>query len=386
MTEFPPLNILFICTGNICRSPMAVQLLLTSLSAVSEGAETGYPVWVQSRGTHARVGSPMDPPAARQSEAMGGDPTSHEAAQLVQADLRDADLVVAMTLDHRAAAARMLPAASKKSVTLLELKRLIEYLEPGTGGAAGRRASPQDSLAALLASRSSVPPARHEDDLSIPDPFKRSAGAHAKVAREIQAAVATLTGWLVAVLPVFEAGPPPVREARGDVEPERRAVVEPAAAPEPVPVAELGPVAELEPVAEPEPEPITEPISVVAPEPMVGPVALPVPEPVALPAPVPAPVLAVGLAPEAPLTRRQLRSQPGTEQTLRVPLTRREARVLQERELAEHASVQDEHSRQPDRKSERVTGEHIGREVHAEKHSTGAHSQHGEHARQPEPR
>ncbi|RFA15803.1 hypothetical protein B7R21_03620 [Subtercola boreus] len=410
MTEFPPLNILFICTGNICRSPMAVQLVLHELAAVSGEAAAGRSVRVQSRGTHARVGSPMDPPAARQSVAMGGDPSGHEAAQLVQDDLRDADLVVAMTLDHRAAAARMFPAASKKSVTLLELKRLIDYLEPGSGGgAAGRRASPRDSLATLLATRSSVPSVRHDDDLSIPDPFRRSSGAHAKVAREIQSAVSTLAGWLGSVLPAVEPAPPTVGSRPGGAAPQRVVVEtpEPAWAAEPVPV----PVTEPVRLHEHEPEPVTDPISVVTPERMPDPVparssvAVALPTPV--PAPVPAPVLAVGLAPDAPLTRRQLRAQapgaeptvaapltrrqlraqvPGAEPTVAVPLTRRAARALQERELAERASVQEEYRSQADQKAERISGQHVGREVHPEQHTTRTHAQHGEHSHQPEPR
>lgn len=202
MTAFPPLNVLFICTGNICRSPLALQLLQHALAAGDDGAALLASVSLASRGTHARLGAPMDQQSARQSEALGGDPAAHLAAPLTTADLRAADLVVTMTLEQRASAARMLPAVSKRSVTLVELARLIDHLAPERGGAGLWDESPKQKLDHLLAKRSAVPPPRHQEEFDIPDPRGRSTGTHVKVARQIQSAVEPLAGWLAASIPV----------------------------------------------------------------------------------------------------------------------------------------------------------------------------------------
>ncbi|PPF82229.1 hypothetical protein C5B96_09760 [Subtercola sp. Z020] len=204
MTPSSPLNILFICTGNICRSPLAAQLLAAGLESVGV---TGDVVRATSRGTHARGGLEMDALSARQSVSHGGDPSGHHSERLTPADLRAADLVVTMTLEQRASAARMLPVASKKSVTLLELARLVEH---NPVDSAGERRAPAEQLEYLLSRRSAMPPPRRESELDIADPYRKSAATHAKVARQIDAAVSTLAGWLAEVVPSHEVQVAPV--------------------------------------------------------------------------------------------------------------------------------------------------------------------------------
>jgi protein-tyrosine phosphatase len=190
-----PLNILFICTGNICRSPLAAQLLTAGLASSSTPDDA---VRAASRGTHARGGLEMDALSARQSATHGGDPAGHRSERLTPADLREADLVVTMTLAQRAAAARMLPVASRKSVTLLELARLVEH---NPIDVAAERREPVEQLQHLLSRRSAMPPPRRESELDIADPFRKSAATHAKVARQIDDAVSTLAGWLAEAVP-----------------------------------------------------------------------------------------------------------------------------------------------------------------------------------------
>lgn len=233
MNHTSPLNILFICTGNICRSPLAAQLLAAGLASAGVA---GGAVRVSSRGTQARGGVEMDALSARQSLALGGDPAGHLSERLTPADLRGADLVVAMTLEQRATAARMLPAASKKSVTLLELARLIEHnpvdatVPPASAAATAADRLPAQQVERLLSRRSAMPLPKREADLDIGDPYRRSAGIHAKVAAQVDVAVSTLSGWLAAVVPAPAAAAP--------------VVVEPAAGPAPRSLAEaVGPPA-----------------------------------------------------------------------------------------------------------------------------------------------
>ena len=89
-------RVVFVCTGNICRSPMAEVMARHAL------AEAGLAdrVRISSVGTGDwHVGDAMDPRAAAELEAHGYD-AAHVAAHLGPRDL-DADLLVALDRGHR---------------------------------------------------------------------------------------------------------------------------------------------------------------------------------------------------------------------------------------------------------------------------------------------
>lgn len=91
------IRVVFVCTGNICRSPMADVMLR---AALTEGG-LAERVTVSSVGTGGwHVGGPMDPRAAVELTSHGYDPT-HVAAQLSTED-HSADLIVALDRGHRA--------------------------------------------------------------------------------------------------------------------------------------------------------------------------------------------------------------------------------------------------------------------------------------------
>ncbi|WP_066913527.1 low molecular weight protein-tyrosine-phosphatase, partial [Mycobacterium interjectum] len=94
-----PLHVTFVCTGNICRSPMAEKVFADQL----QRRGLGDAVRVTSAGTgNWHVGSCADDRAARVLRAHGYS-TAHRAAQLNDDHLA-ADLVVALGRNH----ARML--------------------------------------------------------------------------------------------------------------------------------------------------------------------------------------------------------------------------------------------------------------------------------------
>ena len=66
-----PFAIVTICTGNICRSPLAEVLLRERLSGVG--------VVVRSAGTHALTGHGMSPEAQELAVRLGGDPSAAAA-------------------------------------------------------------------------------------------------------------------------------------------------------------------------------------------------------------------------------------------------------------------------------------------------------------------
>lgn len=122
-----PFRILVVCTGNICRSAQVEQLIRARI-------EERYPVFapvilVESAGTGAMVGSGMPAQAAQLSRHYGGDPAAHIARQLTAEHVRSADLILAMASEHRSAAVRLIPRASRITFTLTEFAALLENAE-----------------------------------------------------------------------------------------------------------------------------------------------------------------------------------------------------------------------------------------------------------------
>jgi protein-tyrosine phosphatase len=97
-------RVMTVCTGNICRSPMAEVVLRARL----EDAGLGDRVVVDSTGvSDEEHGNPVDSRARAALAARGYDVPRHEARQVRSADLRDRDLVLAMTASHARALRRI---------------------------------------------------------------------------------------------------------------------------------------------------------------------------------------------------------------------------------------------------------------------------------------
>lgn len=97
--------VLVVCTGNICRSPIAQAWLATQVHGVAD---------VQSAGTSALVGSPADPLAVEVCKNAGLDLSSHRARQITPELLRAANLVLVMESRHRDHLRRIAPWATGK--------------------------------------------------------------------------------------------------------------------------------------------------------------------------------------------------------------------------------------------------------------------------------
>ncbi|HIE13615.1 MAG TPA: low molecular weight protein arginine phosphatase [Desulfotomaculum sp.] len=108
-------HILFVCTGNTCRSSMAEAIFKNLL--VSEGIED---VDVSSAGTFALPGSPATPEAVEALTGWGIDLNSHKARLLSPEMVREVDLVLTMTARHKATVLEMVPDAKDKVFTVSE--------------------------------------------------------------------------------------------------------------------------------------------------------------------------------------------------------------------------------------------------------------------------
>ncbi|MEU2631311.1 low molecular weight phosphatase family protein, partial [Kitasatospora sp. NPDC007106] len=115
MTRF---EVLFVCTGNLYRSPLGERLFAAHTGP--SGGGTG----VASAGTLARPGLPMPPRTAAALEELGGTPGTFATRRLTAALVASADLVLGLAQEHRDAAVRLHPAALRRCFALEEFVRL----------------------------------------------------------------------------------------------------------------------------------------------------------------------------------------------------------------------------------------------------------------------
>ena len=148
-----PLSICFVCSGNICRSPIAEKVLVDELNRA--GIDD---VQVSSAGTGDwHVGSPADDRAAALLRAEGY-PDTHVARQ-VDAEQLAADLIVALDRSHQRMLRSMVPEPDRV--------RLLRSFDPA------------------------APP-----DAEVPDPYYGGASGFTDVLAMIKAAAPGLVDWV----------------------------------------------------------------------------------------------------------------------------------------------------------------------------------------------
>ncbi|WP_262365921.1 low molecular weight phosphotyrosine protein phosphatase [Gordonia sp. OPL2] len=168
-------SVLFVCTGNICRSPIGERVL----ARMAERA--GVAVSSSSAGVGAMNGHAMHPYAVEVLDEHGYDATAFESRYLRPPILQGVDLVLCMTRDHRAGAQQLLPVRWKRMFTVTEFAELIDIVDGST-------------LDEIIAARSRID--TNSAHLDIKDPMGRPKEDFERVFGEIEPHVATIASWV----------------------------------------------------------------------------------------------------------------------------------------------------------------------------------------------
>jgi len=160
-------RLLTVCTGNICRSPLAESLFRSQLSSIPN-------LSVASAGLHAVAGAPMDHDAAQQLIQLGGDPMGLVGEQLTDQHVAASDLILTMTLGQRNELVEKHPRATRRTYSVGEFSLLLQgFHEPAPLAELVKSAS-------FHRSKSGVTTA-----YDVEDPYRKSIEVHRRVALQI---------------------------------------------------------------------------------------------------------------------------------------------------------------------------------------------------------
>ncbi|GII38467.1 protein-tyrosine-phosphatase [Planotetraspora phitsanulokensis] len=176
----PGFHILFVCTGNICRSALAERLTLSALGS-------GSPLLVTSAGTHAEPGRPMAERARRVLVRLGGNPEGFASRPLTSAMVVDADLVLTASSEHRAEAVALHPLAATRTFTIAEFGALARAVPAES---LVRHQDPVRRAHALVAEARALRGLVRVDQPDIADPYGGSRRGYRAAARRISESLA----------------------------------------------------------------------------------------------------------------------------------------------------------------------------------------------------
>lgn len=175
----PALRVLFVCTGNICRSAAAERLARSAFEALLGDSVSA--IELSSAGTRAVVDADMHPSTAAVVRDLGADTGGFAARQLRRSMITDADLVLTMTRDHRAVVLGLEPTALSRTFTLPEASELARLLD-GLDRAVAPDAGPRDLVRRMAAARGRR---RSSDADDVLDPIDHPAETHREVGQQI---------------------------------------------------------------------------------------------------------------------------------------------------------------------------------------------------------
>ena len=171
------MRILFVCTGNICRSPMG-ELLFRRYTQ-------GTSLEISSAGTHSLIGHSIDPSSGALLKAVGIDASAFHSRQLTQSIANNSDLILCFEPEQRHNIVIIAPSALPYTFTLNDFSNMCAYCAQ-QGLVSG--ATIQERLRSVINQSMQIhpllPPAA-----TIPDPYRKNFAAFQTTVHAINDAI-----------------------------------------------------------------------------------------------------------------------------------------------------------------------------------------------------
>ena len=183
--EYKNFKILVVCTGNLCRSPIAEHLLRAQIIELNLGD-----YWsVKSAGTQAVEGTSMDYKARQILHERDIDPVPNWTTTLLNAgNISEANLILTAELDHRKQVVAFNPRAVTKVFTIRQFAELARLAAP-------LPAQAREHLGAALLESIVIARAQFQTTgslLNIEDPLGQSIEQFRSCADEITCSITTI--------------------------------------------------------------------------------------------------------------------------------------------------------------------------------------------------
>ena len=158
-------SILFVCTGNVCRSPY-MELYFRHLVSAMNIPDLS----VSSAGTHHLPDHPIADPMARILQSDGISTDGFRSQALTSAMVEESTLIITAEVAHRASVLRLFPRAHAKVFTLMQSSRLIQFA--ATTPVPAVNAPPLEKVVEIMAAGRGLAGPTNKMKDSIPDPWK----------------------------------------------------------------------------------------------------------------------------------------------------------------------------------------------------------------------
>lgn len=178
------IRILTLCSGNVCRSPLAAMLLADRLDPAR--------FEVTSAGTSPLIGDQMPPEAQKLAARLGcTQAQDHRARTVTEDELSASDLIIGMARTHANRAIQLQPSVVIRTYTLLGLAQTVAHIETQHVRTLHHQ-EPNDEAAILKTitrMRGTVPRLHPAHLYDLDDPYGRSKQTYERSGRQIVAAI-----------------------------------------------------------------------------------------------------------------------------------------------------------------------------------------------------